>query len=157
MNTASLLAISDTTSAIRAGGAITEASSPEWASLSLDFANPALLSHWMSQADCKLLLSNRRLIALGFAPQLGDADQENASLIAIPPDADVNVLLTLVQANPKAIGHRSQLVNASNGGAKPTQLLEAGRPSGRAGPPANISMSRLPMDHRFLWPPITRL
>ena len=50
----------------------------------LDFANPALLSHWMSQADCKLLLSNRRLIALDLLPQLGDADNEGASLIAIP-------------------------------------------------------------------------
>ena len=111
MNTASLLAISDTTSAIRAGGAFTEASGPEWASLSLDFANPVLMASWISQPDCKLLLSNRRLIALGFAPQLGDADQESASLIAIPTDADVNVLLTLVQANPNAIGSLgSQLV-----------------------------------------------
>ena len=111
MNTASLLAISDTTNAIRAGGAITEASTPKWASVSLDFASPALLSQWISQADCKLLLSNRRLIALGFATQLGDADHEGASLIAIPTDADVSVLLTLVQANPNAIGTLgSQLV-----------------------------------------------
>ena len=120
MNTVSLLAISDTINALRAGGVIAVESRPSQAALSLDFADTAALSVWLASADCKLLLSNRRLIALGFGTQLANVDPENASLIKIPKDADVSVLMTLVQANPNAIGSLG------------TQLIDGLEPAGQS-------------------------
>ena len=77
---------------------------PDVAVLSLDFGKNQSLSDWIAHPDTKLLLSNRRLAALGFSDRITDQSPEAGSIISVPAGTDKAVLLTLIQGNPNALG-----------------------------------------------------